>query len=237
LAQFSSNLDSAVLDIKCLVLVKFKTILLGLFSKIREEFKLKFLESIFNLLVANLNESNSLSVDQESDRYAIEMSLNKSIIAQIVDSYLLNSKSSDFFNKNEKYFDYLIGYLNNNNQTKSAQLVRYFKQRFIAKLAADNMKFEFFQQLETKMQFEMLKCTFDMWTCNSSKSLESSLITSESIQENIECLDSIKQALISFKLNSEHFVCLLNERANLEIVSGEVINSTKEMKKQLKKVF
>ena len=118
-----------------------------------------------------------------------------------------------------------------------AQLVRYFKQCFMAKLATENKKFEFFQQLEVKRQFEMLKCIFDMFLCNSSQSLESSLITSESIQENIEFLDSIKQAFISFKLNSEHFICLLNERAYLEIISSDNINSTKEMKKQLKKVF
>lgn len=117
LAQFSSNLDSSCdLDIKCLVLIKFKHILLHLFEFVNDNFKLKLAESIFSLLVTILNESSSLVESAPSDRLGLELRLNKALLSLIVRPYLLNSKSFSFFNKNDKYFDYLVGYLNNTNQ-------------------------------------------------------------------------------------------------------------------------
>lgn len=119
---------------------------------------------------------------------------------------------------------------------KSAHLVRYFKRCFMSKLAAES---GFWQFLQPKMQIEMLKCVFDMWLCNSSRALEMTLITSESIQENSDYVDSIRQALVSFELAATHFVCLLTERSHLEpikVLNEETISTTKEMKKQLKKV-
>lgn len=112
LVQFNSSLDSSTHDISCLVLVKFKLALLELFAHVGDEVKSKLMESIHNLLVSNLSESNSLAGDEPG----LELRLNKAIVELIVDSYLLNSNSYEFFNKNEKHFDYLIGYLNNNSQ-------------------------------------------------------------------------------------------------------------------------
>lgn len=125
LVQFSSNLDysgnntaaAADLDIKCLVLVKFKLILLHLFAYVDDDFKLKLMESVFGCLVTSLNESTSLT--ESDNRSSLELRLNKSLVAHIVDPYLLNSKSYQFFNKNEKYFDYLIGYLNNTSLVRT----------------------------------------------------------------------------------------------------------------------
>lgn len=68
---------------------------------------------------------------------------------------------------------------------------------------------------------------------------DKTLVTSESIQANIAYIDSIKQTLLSFKLTPQHYVCLLVERANTEaMVAGvdPVVNTRKEMRKQLKKV-
>lgn len=243
LAQFSSNLDSSSdIDVKCLVLVKFKLILLDLFALVDDTFKIKLFESVFGLLMTSINESSSLTDSTSSSRLGLELRLNRALLDLIVDPYLLNSKSYSFLNKNEKYFDYLVGYLNNNSQEKSAQLLRYFKQRFMAKLGAENdVQLEFWSRLQARMQVDLLKCTFDLWLCNSSRSVESSLVTSESIQENIDYLDSIKHALVSFKLVAQHYVCLLVERASMDVIApGDStlgINTTKEMRKQMKKVL
>lgn len=94
------------------------------------------------------------------------------------------------------------------------------------------------------MQIDLLKCTFDMWLCNSSRSLETSLVTSVSIEENITFVESIRHTLIdSFELCAQHYVCLLVERANMDViavVSDEAASvnttTTKEMRKQMKKV-
>lgn len=122
LVQFSSNLDASSdhLDIKCLVLVKFKLILLHLFAYVNDELKLKLMESVFEVLITSLNESSSLMKSgggggDASNRVGLELKLNKSLLALIVDPYLLNTKSYLFFNKHGKYFDYLVGYLNNNS--------------------------------------------------------------------------------------------------------------------------
>lgn len=128
LVQFSSNLDASSdhLDIKCLVLVKFKLILLHLFAYVDDELKLKLMESVFGVLITSLNESSSLMKSGDaSNRVGLELKLNKSLLALIVDPYLLNTKSYLFFNKHEKYFDYLVGYLNNNSLVNIIKLLNY----------------------------------------------------------------------------------------------------------------
>lgn len=116
----------------------------------------------------------------------------------------------------------------------------YFKHRFMSKLGAENeRKLEFWSRLQARIQIDMLLCMFDLWLANSSRSVETSLVTSESIQENIAYLDSIKQTLLSFKLTAQHYVCLFVERANMEAMApgaDPTVNTTKEMRKQLKKV-
>ena len=101
----------------------------------------------------------------------------------------------------------------------------------MAKMGADNeIKLEFWSRLQAKIQIELLLCMFDLWVCNSSRSMETNLVTSESIQENIAYLDSIKQTLLSFKLTAHHYVCLLVERANMEAMvpgSDPTVNTTK----------
>lgn len=231
-AQFDAS-STPDLDIKCQVLIKFKLIVLELFALVNDDTKLKLMESIFSMLIANLNESSALVDDDNHWR------VNKSILTRIVDSYLLNEKSYAFFNKNEKYFDYLIGYLNNNCSDKSAELLRYFKQEFMSKLASTSPD-AFWSRLLARMQIDLLKCTFDIWLCNSSRALESTLVTSESIQANIDYLDAIRRVLVSsYRLTAQHYVCLLVERANMDaiaVVANETPGTTKEMRKQLKKV-
>lgn len=120
-AQFTPPLDSVGIDLdsKCQILIKFKIILLDLFGLVSEDIKQTIMESIFGLLVVTLNESSMVLEKADlSQTETTECRLIKDILDRIVEFYLLNSKSHVFFNKNEKYFDYLIGYLNNNAQVQ-----------------------------------------------------------------------------------------------------------------------
>lgn len=231
--QFMSIHDSD-LDSGCSILVKFKLCLLDLFKNAKDELKLKFQEVLFNQMLSNLNESSNLLEEEIKTDLVL---LNKLILNLISSNFLVTKKSAEFFNQNEKYFDYLIGYLRNQSQAKSALFIRQLKTSLSEKLANENSKLKFFQQLEAKKQAEFLKCFFDMWIYNSSNSFEETLNTSEAIQENIKYLDSIKQALLAFDLNSSHFICLLNDKVNLTIVNIKTeengANTTREMKKQL----
>ncbi|CAF0714899.1 unnamed protein product [Brachionus calyciflorus] len=223
-AQFNSAKDSE-LDSECFILVKFKHCVLDLIKNIKDDYKCKFLGVLFQHLIQLLTESSSLLNSKNSELIQI----NKKIIELISNNFIINRKSADFFNQNDKYFDYLIGYMNNKNLDESADFVRSLKVAVVNKLS---IQIDFFMGLERKKQFDFLKCLFDTWLFSSSNQVEDSLRTSDQIQENIKFLESLKTALINFSLSSEHLIYLLNCKANLEIQKAEV-NTTKEMRKQL----
>ena len=139
-----------------LVLNQFKYCLLDLVKNVRDEIKSKLLEPIFTFLIENLND---VDIMLEKTRHE---SVNKMLIETIINNYVVTSESAQFFVKNEKYFDYLIGYLNNTNQTQATVVIRYMKQVFVDKLAVSNQKLNFFQQLSPKMQSTLVKCCFDL---------------------------------------------------------------------------
>ena len=203
-----------------LVLNEFKYCLLDLVKNLRDDAKLKLIQPVFALLISILGDASN----EDSTSNKLEL-LNKKLFDLIVGYNLVTSKSSEFFKKDEKSFDYLIGYLNNKNQTKSTIMIRYFKRIFIEKLSASNKDTKFFQQLPRGMQHDLLKCCFDMLRFNSA--------TSEADAQT----NSAKQSILSLELNSSYFIYLLNERANLAIAKSddakETIGTTKEMKKQI----
>jgi hypothetical protein len=106
-----------------LVLNQFKFCLLDMFRNVCDELKFKLLEAIFTFLMENLND-----VDRN------EM-VNKNLVDVILNDYVIKTESAQFFIKKEKYFDYLIGYLNNANQTPATTF---------------------------KMQTSLVKCCFDL---------------------------------------------------------------------------
>ena len=189
-----------------LILNEFKYCLLDLIKNLKDEIKLEFMDKIFNLALNILNET-SPNTNDDLDK------LNLNLISLIVDNFLLTTKSSIFFKSNEKYFDYLIGYLNTRSvATKAGQVIEHFKQSFINKIIESKNNAElFFNELGEQMQIDLLKSIFDMTT------------------SNLECL-------LSFNLNAKHYICLLNEKAKVNIDSNKsLVNSTKEMRKQMAK--
>ncbi|RNA28958.1 HEAT repeat-containing 1 [Brachionus plicatilis] len=223
-AQFSSARDSES-DSECHILVKFKHMILDLCKNVKEDHKVKLLNVLFQILVQLLTESDALVCSKDADL----VENNKKIINVVSSEFILTAKSANFFNQNDKCFDYLIGYLNNKNLDASAGFVRCFKMVLVSKLG---QHVEFFKLLDAKKQFEFMSCLFDSWLFNSSKPVEESLKTGQEIQQNTEYLEQIKMSLINFDLSANHLVYLLNTKANLEIQKSEV-TTTKEMKKQL----
>jgi hypothetical protein len=133
-----------------LVLNQFKFCLLDMFRNVRDELKFKLLEAVFTFLMENLNDVDSNEM------------VSKKLVDVIMNDYVITLESAQFFIKNEKYFDYLIGYLNNTNQTPATKVIRYMKQVFVNKLAVSNGKLKFFEQLPFKMQTSLVKCCFDL---------------------------------------------------------------------------
>ncbi len=204
-----------------LVLNKFKYCVLEVLANLKDEFKLKLLDQIMNIFLCIVNHDNN------NEKL---MHVYQGIFKSIVQSYLVTSKSSDFFSQNVKYFDYLIGYLNMNSNSevadnKTAQLIRYFNLNLIEKLASSNMATNFFQNLTLKMQNDLVKCCFDIWLSYSVDSSKLSYIINS---------NTIKKTLISFNLNAKHFLCVLNERINLNVNKQQETNTTKQMKKLMK---
>jgi hypothetical protein len=189
-----------------LILNEFKYCLLDLIKNLKDDIKLDFMEKIFNLVLNILNDTSS-NTNDDLDK------LNLNLISLIVDNYMLTSKSSTFFHSNEKYFDYLIGYLNTRNvATKAGHVIEHFKQSFINIITNSKSNAEYFyNDLNEQMQMDLLKSIFDITT------------------SNLECL-------LSFNLNSKHYICLLNEKAKVYLDSNKSqVNSTKEMRKQMAK--
>ncbi len=211
-----------------LSLVKFKYSLLDLFKNAKDEYKFNILESLFNFLIKNLNDSASLleGSKENSDRQ-LEIKINKSLIETLVNSYLVTTKSYSFLNDNQKFFDFLVGYLNNNNDSEANFMIKHFKSLLIQKLYHSNRQVQFFQQLNHQLQACLLKSCFDLHLSGSLKT--------DSNDEQI-----VFSVLLTFDLSSTHFICLFKERAHLEIVNkttqketGADLETTKQMKKQM----
>jgi hypothetical protein len=212
-----------------LVLNKFKFCLLDTFINLKDEFKLKLLDQVMNLFLNIVN-------DDELNTEKIGLfKVYQVIVKTCIENYLITSKSNEFFIKNKKYFDYIIGYLNMNSNVdntlnKTAELIRYFNLNLIEKLARSNESIRFFQSLPVNMQFDLVKCFFDIWLSNSSNT--------QTIN-NLISTDSIKKCLISFNLDSKHFLCIFNDRIHLNLnkqdeTKTQAANTTKQMKKHLK---
>ena len=224
LAQFVSAKDLDT-DSGCHILVLFKHMLLDLCKQIKQDFKIKYLNVLFQILVQLLTESNLLIDTKDS----ILVKTNKQIINVISREFILTPKSASFFNQNNKCFDYLIGYLNNKNMDKSAEFVQCFKMNLVGKLSSG---VEFFKLLDIGKQSEFAGCLFDSWLFNSDKLVEESLTSGDDIQQNSDYLEQIKISLINFDLTSAHLIHLLNTKTSLQINKTEA-NTTKQMKKQL----
>jgi hypothetical protein len=88
------------------ILNKFKLCLLDLFKELKAEFKQPFMDVTMNLF---LNICNYDLADDSSKKLS---GLFGKVVQVLATNYFVTSKSSLYFAKNEKHFDYLIGYLN-----------------------------------------------------------------------------------------------------------------------------
>lgn len=86
------------------VLNKFKFCLLDLFKELKADVKLPFMDVTMNLFLNICNDD--LANGQELS------GIFEKMVQTLATNYFITSKSSQYFAKNEKYFDYLIGYLN-----------------------------------------------------------------------------------------------------------------------------
>ena len=222
--RFSASSMAYYLD-SDLILVKFKHSLLDLFKDIKDDFKSNIMDSIFNCLIRNLNDSASLVVpasssDEDRREKQLEIEINKSLIEIIVSGYLLTRKSPSFLNANQKSFDLIVGYLNNNTSGADAFMIKCFKHQFVQKLGEENRRLHFFQQLSGKHQLELLKSCFDIHL-------------NGDVDQQIA-----RGALLSFDMSSAHLVSLFNERAQVRLAKKEEKaegepSTSKQMKKQL----
>jgi hypothetical protein len=220
-----------------LVLAKFKHALLDLFKRVRDEFKYVMLESVYSLLVMSLNDSASLLLDSAVTEAAVadrklEIRIVKSLIDTLASNYLVTSKAPLFLNKNEKFFDLLVGYLNTDTAVAGNFMVGEFKQRFVHALHKLNRQTLFFQQLTHKLQTGLLRACFDLHVAGSLKQTSGG-------EDNEQIVLSM---MLTFDLSSAHFVSLFTERARLVMKSKEgqqggdaaaELATTKQMKKQM----
>lgn len=207
------------------LLTKFKFCLLDLFKDLKPDAKQHFLDITMNLFL------NICNFDLSKDTTSMHTLFEK-IVVILANNYFVTVKSSQYFVKNEKHFDYLLGYLNRTSQrcltisspsqdeSKIENIINLFSQTLIEKLSdASGLVREFFSKLSDRMQNDLVKCFFDIW-------LSSSVIGSA----------LVKKCLVAFQLDSKHLLSIFHERVHLKIVKGtdEKAATTKQMKKQLK---
>ena len=201
-----------------LTLNKFKYCLLDLFKQLKDESKLKLLPPLMSMFLSICN------YDLDENAAPNLVCLFENQVRLITGNYLVTSKSSQYFIENEKYFDYLIGYLNRNDSsthTAMHRILTVFNETFLNRLAnGGNTVAQFFQQLGAKLQADLVKCCFDIWL---------SLSISSHVSAGL-----IKQCLHTLEPGSSHLLVVLHERVNLQESTTAAADTTKQMKKQLK---
>ena len=142
-----------------LLLNKFKLCVLDLFKDLKADAKLHFMDVTMNLF---LNTCNSDLDAKDEKNLGV---LFEELVVTLADHYFITSKSSQYFVKNEKHFDYLIGYLNRTSQetdneivaSKTAKIISRFSTALITKLSdASGQVSEFFEKLTVRMQNDLV---------------------------------------------------------------------------------